>query len=103
MSLDGFAEGHRLARAIGWLIPVAMLILVFVVLVGRGRLSGTTEVDGKVLERAGRSCLVQATDGDQVWLLCPAAVKAGMAVRMKRLEYTSGKRRYALAGDYSRP
>ena len=102
MSLDGFAEGHRLARAIGWLIPIAMLVLVFVVMVGRGKLTGTSEVDGKVLERAGRSCLVQTTDGDQVRVLCPAAVQAGMAVRLQRLEYSSGKRRYALAGNYSR-
>jgi hypothetical protein len=29
-------------------------------------------------------------------------VQAGMAVRLQRLEYSSGKRRYALAGDYSR-
>jgi hypothetical protein len=103
MSLDGFAEGHRLARAIGWLIPIAMLILVFVVLVGRGRLAATTEVDGKVLERAGRSCLVQAADGDRVWLFCPRAMQAGTVVRLKRQEYTSGKRRYTLARDPSRP
>jgi hypothetical protein len=103
VSTDGFAEGHRLARTIGWLIPIAMLLLVFVVLVGRGKLSGTSEVDGKVLERAGRTCLVQLADGGQVRVICPGAVKAGMAVRLQRLEYTSGKHRYSLAGDYSRP
>jgi hypothetical protein len=73
VSLDGFAEGHRLARAIGWLIPVAMLVLVFVVLVGAA-----------------------------AWCRRRTGTRSGYCARLQRLEYSSGKRRYALAGDYSR-
>jgi hypothetical protein len=103
VSVDGFAEGHRVARAVGWLIPLGMLVLVWVVLAGRGKLLETSEVDGRLIERQGRTWLVETADGDRVRLLSGGTLQPGSPVRLKRMEYSSGKRRYALLEAPSRP
>jgi hypothetical protein len=102
LSPDGFADGHWLARIVGWLIPIAILLIIWVGLAGRGKLVGTREVEGTFLERHGRVCLVETTEGDRVRLPCTRAFEQGEKLRLKRLDYASGKRRYALLDSPSR-
>lgn len=89
-------------RYLGWVIPVALAAFFLAVILGRGRVVGTTELEGRVIERAGRKCIVEAPDGDRVRLLCHGDIRAGMTVRMKRLDYSSGRRRYLLDPGYPR-
>jgi hypothetical protein len=98
MSSDGFFRGHQVSRVLGVAVPLAMFLVWWGVWGMQGDVIAETEVTGVVLSDDGKTCLVKVDSGEQVRILKPRNVTAGMRLRLRRTEYEDGELRFDLVG-----
>ena len=97
MKNDGFMDGHRVARVLAVAVPATIFLLWWSVWGDRGEVVATDTVDGVIVEMTGRTCRIRAPEAEETRLLCPQGAAPGMTVRLNRMRYESGERRYAFA------
>ncbi len=88
--MEGFLRGHRVSRVLAVAVPLAMFMVWWGIWGGHADVVSESEVIGKVLRDEGRTCLVRIESGEEVRILKPRNVKAGMQLRMHRTEYEDG-------------
>lgn len=98
MSTDGFFRGHQVSRVLGVAVPLAMFLVWWGVWGGHGDAVSVTEVVAVVEQDDGKTCLVRVESGEQVRVIKPRNVKAGMRLKMKRTEFDNGELRYDIIG-----
>jgi hypothetical protein len=96
MSGDGFLRGHQVSRVLGVAVPVAVFLVWWGWSGGRGDVVAEAIETGRVVERSGKTCLVETAGGERTRLWCPPRMEAGTAVRIRRLTHESGELRFEL-------
>jgi hypothetical protein len=94
----GFLRGHQVARVLAVAVPLAMFLVWWGIWGTHGDLISEREVSAVVLSDEGKTCLVRVDSGQEVRIIKPRNVIAGMRLRMRRSEYDNGELRFDLIG-----
>jgi hypothetical protein len=92
----GFLRGHQVARLLAVAVPLSMFLVWWSIWGAHGDLVSAREVPAIVLRDEGKTCLVRVESGEEVRIIKPRNVTAGMRVRMLRSEYDNGELRFDL-------